>query len=190
MTNKFKVGDKAKITGNTNSHKFKIGEIVILDEFNVATWRCYDLDRRDYWYVKESEMEPYEQPLTLQQKFEQGWEMKYKHMRNPVVTEMRTTQNGKIVAFYSDGDVAVWYIYEFEENHTITHPSSKMEKKFTPIYEYCDMFQSDKTFETIEDAVIETIEDAVRSKEYCHVTTILEHEKQGEKWVFVKAHEV
>ena len=56
---KFKAGDKVRIISDTLNHKFKIGEIVILDQINTSgmSWRCHDLCKKDWWNVAISDME-------------------------------------------------------------------------------------------------------------------------------------
>lgn len=58
---KLKVGDKVRIIGNTNHHRFRIGEIVTLKCKKIDYWECFGKDtcrRLDTWYVRESDMEP------------------------------------------------------------------------------------------------------------------------------------
>lgn len=56
---KFKAGDKVRIISDTLNHKFKIGEIVILNQINTSgmSWRCHDLCKKDWWNVAISDME-------------------------------------------------------------------------------------------------------------------------------------
>lgn len=56
---KFKVGDKVKIIGNHNDHEFNIGEIAIVDgEKDIqGDYIVAYLDKRDFWYVREEDME-------------------------------------------------------------------------------------------------------------------------------------
>lgn len=56
---RFKEGDIVKVVANTTDHDFEIGEHVriyevddILDEYTAE-----HLDGRDYWYLKEEEVE-------------------------------------------------------------------------------------------------------------------------------------
>lgn len=59
---KLKVGDKVRITGNTNHHEFNIGEIVTLKRnMSNGDWECYGKDKSglfDTWFVRECDMEP------------------------------------------------------------------------------------------------------------------------------------
>jgi len=63
---KFKVGDKVRIVGNTNMHKFDIGDTVTLEDFINSKinpyWYCTDSrnDSRHSWYVQEGDMEAIE----------------------------------------------------------------------------------------------------------------------------------
>lgn len=58
---KYKVGDKVRIVSNRETgHKFEIGEIVILTSVDSdhLPEKCHKLDRSDFWYVDEKEIEP------------------------------------------------------------------------------------------------------------------------------------
>jgi len=52
----YKPGEKAKIIACTSGHKFRIGEIVTIVEFEDDAWRCVN-DKDKYWWVQEDEME-------------------------------------------------------------------------------------------------------------------------------------
>lgn len=56
---RFENGDRVRITGNTNDHEFRIGEIVTITHIdrsdNVHECKC---ERGQKWWVKQEEMEP------------------------------------------------------------------------------------------------------------------------------------
>lgn len=56
-TKKFKVGDKAIITGR-NTHWFKIGEEVVIQRVNSSSYKCSN--GNDFWFVDESELKSIE----------------------------------------------------------------------------------------------------------------------------------
>jgi len=58
---KFKEGQKVRVIGNTNKHKFSIGEVIILDKLDPRECKAYKLDKSDWWYVRESDIEPIEE---------------------------------------------------------------------------------------------------------------------------------
>ena len=69
-TMKYKVGDKVKITGNSNNPGFSIGETVkILEVFRSHHYRAEYLDGRDWWYVNECDIEPVQEQEQEQSKF-------------------------------------------------------------------------------------------------------------------------
>lgn len=179
---KFKKGDRCRITGNSNNHKFKIGEEVEIEGESSQFGRGYKawhLDRSDYWWVRPEDMElitEYSPDLTMMQKFEAGWI--FTHKDGTTVTDMGVLKSGKIAVEWSDGDSSVISEAELLNSHTITPP---VEKKFSLIdYEdfgvLCD---HDRT--TLSEA-----KELVNSYSTC----ILEHHKVDGKWVFVKAHGV
>ena len=181
MTNKFKVGDKARITGNTNSHHFEVGEVVEVVGIGSLTYHCAN-NEKGKWFVKEHDLAPLTPALTLQEKFEQGWE--FTHKSGAVVIEMFTFQNGHIAVRYTGKDdldyTCTWA--DFLAVHTITPPAPKVERRFTSIN--CKnegMVVAGRDFNTLEQA---------KENIFPESTCILEHEKQGDKWVFVKAHTV
>ena len=60
----FKVGDKVRVVGNSAGHEFDFDDIVSLtvktDGFDGSIqWLACKLDRSVYWYVSESDIEPY-----------------------------------------------------------------------------------------------------------------------------------
>lgn len=63
----YKIGDKAKIIGNTSASPFRVGEIVELYEKASLGWRCRNsrLNRDFGNYVRESDMEPYAEPASV-----------------------------------------------------------------------------------------------------------------------------
>lgn len=127
---------------------------------------------------------PQEPALTLQEKFEQGWE--FTHKSGAVVIEMFTFQNGHIAVRYTGKDdldyTCTWA--DFLAVHTITPPAPKVERMFTVFFDggKGNMFI---------DTSLKSLEAAKEYKPFFgFVSCILEHEKQGDKWVFVKAHTV
>ena len=58
---RFRPGMLVKITGNTNGHRFSIGETVrLVEQSYAAEWAAEDLDGYDWWCVTECDMEPIE----------------------------------------------------------------------------------------------------------------------------------
>lgn len=59
MKTKFKKGDLVRITGNSNGHDFPTGEIVRVVRYDKDSneYECEYLDKHDFWYIKESEIE-------------------------------------------------------------------------------------------------------------------------------------
>lgn len=176
---KFKKGDRCRITGNSNEHKFKIGEEVEIEGESSQFGRGYKawhLDRSDFWWVRPEDMELIPD-LTLMQKFEAGWVITHKD--GYTIADMAFMKSGKIAVEWSDG---VSSIVDNEQEilryHTITPP---VEKKFSLID--CEDFgvlcDHDRT--TLAEA-----KELVNSYSTC----ILEYHKVDGKWVFVKAHNV
>ena len=130
------------------------------------------------------DLAPLTPALTLQEKFEQGWGIN--HRNGNKVTEIVIMKSGKIVTTWENFiHVAVYYTEsEFLLFHTITPPAPKRYSMFTFVYNaddrMCDI-RTGNDFQTLEEAKANMPEDT---------TCILEHEKQGDKWVFVKAHEI
>lgn len=66
----YKSGDLVTITGNSNGHWFKAGEIVRLKRNcggELHVWTAEYLDGSDFWYVRESDMKPFK-PAIMPQK--------------------------------------------------------------------------------------------------------------------------
>jgi hypothetical protein len=54
----YKAGDRVEIVDNTNGHRFKIGEIVELMEYDTVTDDWYAFYRNNYWWIVESDFKP------------------------------------------------------------------------------------------------------------------------------------
>ena len=63
---KYKVGDKVRIIHNSAGHEFYFEDIVVLtvksDGDDTPQWLACRLDDSSYWYVSESDIEPYVEP--------------------------------------------------------------------------------------------------------------------------------
>jgi len=54
---KYKVGDKLKVVGNRNHHKFEIGQIVTIGEIDRGYYKCYG-ELGECWMLLEKDLEP------------------------------------------------------------------------------------------------------------------------------------
>lgn len=85
---KFKVGDKVKIIGNHSGHKFNIGEIAIIDKDCQVDYAVAYLDKRDFWYVAEEDMELVEEKTIS--RFKVGDKVKL----NPEMSDFKHGRGG------------------------------------------------------------------------------------------------
>ena len=66
---KYKVGDKVRVVDNSSGHEFYFEDIVVLtvksDGDDTPQWLACRLDDSSYWYVSESDIEPYVEPVNV-----------------------------------------------------------------------------------------------------------------------------
>lgn len=60
VTNKYEVGDLVEVVDKQHGHGFKIGEIIVIDLIDCNDdYKCYNLDKSEYWWLDKDEFKPY-----------------------------------------------------------------------------------------------------------------------------------
>ena len=56
----YEVGDLVEVVDSAGGHEFKIGDVVVIDSIDTdGSYKCVDLDKKDYWWLSEDEFKPY-----------------------------------------------------------------------------------------------------------------------------------
>ena len=111
---KFKVGDKVKIIGNRCCHKFNVGEIAIIDKArdSQGAYAVAYLDKRDFWYVLEEDME------LVEEKTISGFKVGDRVKLNPEISDFRHGRGG--VSYDEIGEI---HLVRYDGAYLVEFPS-------------------------------------------------------------------
>lgn len=60
VNTEYEVGDLVEVVDKQHGHGFKIGEIIVIDLIDCNDdYKCYNLDKSEYWWLDEDEFKPY-----------------------------------------------------------------------------------------------------------------------------------
>ena len=62
----YEVGDLVEVIDKQHGHGFKIGDVVVIETIeDVDLYKCYNLDKSEYWWLGEDEFKPYKKVIDV-----------------------------------------------------------------------------------------------------------------------------